>query len=294
MIKKSKGEKIFNVINIILLILVSIVCLYPMIYVLCASFSEPMKLLSHTGLLFKPEGWSLAAYAKVFTRKAIFVSYGNTFFYVIVGTIISLVLTSSFAFVLSRKGLFWNKFLSIFALFTMYFVGGIVPSYIVVRNLGMLDTRWAILLPTALSTYNMIIMRSGFASVPVALEEAAEIDGASPLRTFLSIVFPLALPTVAVIALYYCVGQWNSWFNASIYLRTADLFPLQLYLRDILITNNQTEMTASGGVSDANALALGETIKYATIIVSVIPILCVYPFIQKYFTKGVMIGAVKE
>ena len=294
MIKRSKGEIIFEIFNIIFLALVGIICLYPMLYVLFASFSEPSRLMAHTGLLFKPLGWYLEAYEKVFTNRQIWVAYGNTFYYVIVGTSISLVITSTFAFVLSRKGLYWNRFLSIFALVTMYFGGGMIPIFLTVKDLGMLDTRWAILIPTALSTYNMIIMRSGFAAVPQALEEAAEIDGASPLLTFVRIILPLALPTVAVIGLYYAVSQWNAWFNAAIYLTDQDLLPLQLYLRKILKDTDVTEFTAGGGVADANALMLAEVIKYATIIVSVIPILCVYPFIQKYFTKGVMVGAVKE
>lgn len=294
MIKRSKGEIIFEIFNIIFLALVGVICLYPMLYVLFASFSEPSRLMAHTGLLFKPLGWYLEAYEKVFTNRQIWVAYGNTFYYVIVGTSISLVITSTFAFVLSRKGLYWNRFLSIFALITMYFGGGMIPIFLTVKDLGMLDTRWAILIPTALSTYNMIIMRSGFAAVPQALEEAAEIDGASPLLTFVRIILPLALPTVAVIGLYYAVSQWNAWFNAAIYLTDQDLLPLQLYLRKILKDTDVTEFTAGGGVADANALMLAEVIKYATIIVSVIPILCVYPFIQKYFTKGVMVGAVKE
>ena len=294
MIKRSKGEIIFEIINIILLAIVGIICLYPMLYVLFASFSEPARLMAHSGILMSPLGWYLEAYEKVFTNKQIWVAYGNTFFYVIAGTSISLVITSTFAFVLSRKGLYWNKFLSMFALVTMYFGGGMIPVFLTVKDLGLLDTRWAILLPTALSTYNMIIMRSGFAAVPEALEEAAEIDGASPARTFLSIVLPLALPTVAVIALYYAVSQWNAWFNAAIYLTSQELLPLQLYLRKILKDTDVSEFTAGGGVADANALMLAEVIKYATTIVSVIPILMVYPFIQKYFTKGVMVGAVKE
>ena len=294
MIKRSKGEIIFEIFNIIFLALVGVICLYPMLYVLFASFSEPSRLMAHTGLLFKPLGWYLEAYEKVFTNRQIWVAYGNTFYYVIVGTSISLVITSTFAFVLSRKGLYWNRFLFIFALITMYFGGGMIPIFLTVKDLGMLDTRWAILIPTALSTYNMIIMRSGFAAVPQALEEAAEIDGASPLLTFVRIILPLALPTVAVIGLYYAVSQWNAWFNAAIYLTDQDLLPLQLYLRKILKDTDVTEFTAGGGVADANALMLAEVIKYATIIVSVIPILCVYPFIQKYFTKGVMVGAVKE
>ena len=294
MIKRSKGEVVFEIFNIIFLALVGVVCLYPMLYVLFASFSEPSRLMAHSGLLFKPLGWYLEAYEKVFTNRQIWVAYGNTFYYVIVGTSISLVITSTFAFVLSRKGLYWNRFLSIFALITMYFGGGMIPIFLTVKDLGMLDTRWAILIPTALSTYNMIIMRSGFAAVPQALEEAAEIDGASPLLTFVRIILPLALPTVAVIGLYYAVSQWNAWFNAAIYLTDQDLLPLQLYLRKILKDTDVTEFTAGGGVADANALMLAEVIKYATIIVAVIPILCVYPFIQKYFTKGVMVGAVKE
>jgi len=294
MIKRSKGEIIFEIFNIIFLAFVAVICLYPMLYVLFASFSEPSKLMAHSGLLWKSLGFYLDGYKEVFESKHIWVAYGNTFFYVIAGTSISLVFTSTFAYVLSRKGLYWNKFLSIFALITMYFGGGMIPVFLNVSGLGLLNTRWAILLPTALSTYNMIIMRSGFAAVPTALEEAAEIDGASPLRTFVNIVLPLALPTVAVIALYYAVSQWNAWFNAAIYLTDDNLLPLQLYLRDILTKNKVDEFTAGGGVSDANALMLADVIKYAIIIVSVVPILCVYPFIQKYFTKGVMVGAVKE
>ena len=218
MIKKSKGEIIFDIFNVIFLGIVGIICLYPMVYVLFASFSEPARLMGHSGILYKPLGWYLEGYKEVFTERQIFIAYGNTFFYVIAGTAISLVITSTFAFVLSRKGLYWNKALSIFALITMYFGGGMIPIFLLVSNLGLFDTRWAILLPTALSTYNMIIMRAGFAAVPPALEEAAEIDGASPLLTFVRIILPLALPTVAVIGLYYAVSQWNAWFNAAIYL----------------------------------------------------------------------------
>lgn len=292
-IRCSIGEVVFEIINIYLLAGIGLICLYPMIHVLLASFSEPSKLMAHSGLLYKPVGFFTRGYEEVFAKDEIWTAYGNTFIYVIAGTAISLVITSTFAYVLSRKGLYWNKYLSIFALITMYFGGGLIPVYLTVKDLGLLDTRWAILLPTALSTYNMIIMRSGFAAVPEALEEAAEIDGAGPFRTFTKIVLPLALPTVAVIALYYAVSQWNAWFNAAIYLTSQDILPLQLYLRKILVENKIDEFTAGGAITDANASMMAESIKYATIIVSVIPILCVYPFIQKYFTKGVMVGAVK-
>ena len=292
MIKKTFGERVANIIIVFLLLCFSLAALYPMLYVLFASVSDAGLFAKHSGPLLYPTGFSLSAYEKVFTKPEIYTGYGNTIFYVVVGTLISLFVTMTFAYVLSRKGLYWNKFLSVMALITMYFSGGLIPTYLVVKGLGLTDTRWAILLPTALSTYNMIIMRLGFASIPDSLEEAAKIDGASPMKTLFSIIIPLAMPTIAVIALYYAVAQWNSWFQAAIYLRSMNLYPLQLFLREILIENTQTDMLMA--TNSADMMALSEIIKYATIIVSVIPILCLYPFLQKYFTKGVMIGAVKE
>lgn len=289
--KKTTGEKIFSVVNAILLIGVAVCSLYPMLYVLFASFSKPMEFMKHTGLLFKPIGFSTLAYEKVFAKPEIFTAYGNTIFYVVVGTIISLIITASFAFVLSNKELYWRRAMIVMIMITMYISGGLIPTYLVVKGLHLVNTRWALVIPGAVSTYNLIVMRSGFESVPVSLREAAEIDGAGPFRVFWKIVFPLSLPTIAVIGLYCAVSHWNDWFNAAIYLRDMDLYPLQLFLRDILITNNQADMLVA--TESADAMALGEIIKYATIIVSTLPILCVYPYIQKYFTKGVMIGAVK-
>lgn len=289
--KKSLGEKIFDVVNAILLIGVAICSLYPMLYVLFASFSKPMEFMKHSGLLFKPIGFSTLAYEKVFAKAEIFMAYGNTIFYVVVGTVVSLIMTSSLAFVLSNKELYWRRAMITMIMITMYISGGLIPSYLVVKGLHLVNTRWALVIPGAISTYNLIVMRSGFESVPVSLREAAEIDGAGPFRVFWKIVFPLALPTIAVIGLYCAVSHWNDWFNAAIYLRDMELYPLQLFLRDILITNNQADMLVA--TESADAMALGEIIKYATIIVSTLPILCVYPYIQKYFTKGVMVGAVK-
>lgn len=291
MIKRSLGEKAFGVFNTILLAGFSLLALYPMLYVLFASFSNPGQFAKHYGLLAYPTGFSTLAYEKVFQKPEIFIGYGNTLIYVVAGTLISLFITMTFAYVLSRKNLYWGRALSIVALITMYFSGGLIPTYLVVKNLGLIDTRWAILLPGAMGTYNMIIMRSGFASVPISLEESARIDGATPIKILFRIIIPLSMPTVAVIALYYAVAQWNSWFQAAIYLRSLELYPLQLFLRDILINNTQDDMLIETNTADM--LALSETIKYATIIVSVVPILCLYPFLQKYFTKGVMVGAVK-
>lgn len=291
MIKRSLPERIFNVFNIILLGTISIVTLYPFLYVVFASFSNPLEFLSHDGVLLKPEGFSLLAYKKVFEKAEIWRGYGNTFFYVIVGTFISMCLTISLGYVISKKDLKLSKPIMLMVLITMYFGGGMIPVYMMVRNLGLLDTRWAVILPSAINTFNLIIMKSAFQTVPESVEEAAVIDGASGLRLLVSIIIPLVMPTIAVLILYYASAYWNAWFGAAIYLRDDALYPLQLYLREILIVNEQTDMIME--VDSAEKLALKSVIKYATIMVSIIPMLFVYPFLQRYFAKGVMVGAVK-
>lgn len=256
--------------------------------VICGMVVEFMK---HTGILMKPAGISFEAYKLVLQKPEIFIGYGNTLFYVVIGTIVNMLLTVSFGYVLSRKDLYWNKVLSPLVVFTMFFGGGMIPTYVIVQSLGLIDSRWAVILPTAINTFNMIIIRTAFSAVPQSLEEAAKVDGASPIIILFRIMLPLTLPTIAVIVLYYAVAHWNSWFNEMLYLRDQSKFPLQLFLREILINNTQEDMLVATG--SASQMALGEIIKYATIIVSTLPILFVYPFLQKYFTKGVMVGAVK-
>ena len=290
MIKKTFSEKLFIFFNTIALVVISFIALYPMLYVVFASLSDPYEFMKNTGILFKPEGFSLLAYEKVLQKPEIATGYLNTLFYVGAGTALSIILTVSFGYVLSRKNLMLSRPIMIMVLFTMYFHGGLIPTYLLVKGLGLVNTRFAIILPTAIRTYNLIIMRTAFVSVPESLEEAAKIDGAGPLKILVSVIVPLIMPTIAVIMLYYAVAQWNSWFNAAIYLRDEKLYPLQLFLREILIYNDQKEMMIS---ESADQLALGEIIKYATIIVSTLPILLLYPFLQKYFTKGVMVGSVK-
>ncbi|MBE7033048.1 MAG: carbohydrate ABC transporter permease [Ruminococcaceae bacterium] len=291
MIKRSLGERVFNVVNIILLIILSLVTLYPFLYVVFASFSNPLEFIKHDGALLSPTGFSLAAYQKVFEKSEIWIGYGNTIFYVVAGTLISMILTITLGYGLSKKDLKFSKPIMLMVFITMYFGGGLLPTYMVVRNLDLLDTRWAILLPTAINTFNLIIMKTAFQGVPESVEEAAIIDGASGIRLLVSIVLPLVKPTIAVLVLYYASSMWNSWFQAAIYLRDNTLYPLQMYLRDILITNEQTDMMQ--GTDSAERQALSSVIKYATIMVSIVPMLFVYPFLQKYFAKGVMVGAVK-
>ena len=291
-IKRSKAEQAFNIYNIILMFVLMVVTLYPLLYVLFASLSDASKLMQHSGLLFKPLGLNLSSYKIVIQDRQILSGYMNTIIVVVAGVLISMVLTILGAYTLSRKNLYWGKMISMIVIIPMFFSGGLIPFYLLVKNLGMLDSLWALILPTALSTYNMMIMRTALAGVPKALEEAAEIDGANPLVVLFRILIPLTIPTIAVLILYYAVANWNSWFNAMLFLPKAkEKWPLQLVLRNLLIQNQTDDLTS--GVAAADKFSVSETIKYATIIVSTLPILCLYPFLQKYFLKGVMVGSVK-
>ena len=290
-IKETPGERIFDIVNIILLLALVFVIVMPVWHVVCYSFSDANRVMATNGLLLLPEGFSLESYQAVARNPNIFTGYRNTIFIVIVGTLLSLLLTLMGAYVLSRKGFLWNRLLSLMVVFTMYFSGGMIPFYLTVRTVGLDGSIWSLIIPSAISTYNMIIMRTAMASVPASMEESATIDGAGHFRILFSIMIPLTKATLAVIALYYAVSNWNAWFNAMLFLRDKSLYPLQLILREILVQNDTTMMSAGMG---EDQFLIGETIKYATIVVAAAPILCVYPFLQKYFVKGVMIGAVKE
>lgn len=286
--KKNKVD-LFEVVNLLILLLVALVTLYPFLYVIFASLSDPVALMSNSSLLFKPVGFSWNAYAKVFQNSSIYSGYMNTIFYVVVGTAVNILATCIAAYVLSRKQFMLRRFFTLMFIFTMYFSGGLIPSYLLVKDLGLIGSRLALIIPGAVSTFNLMIMITGFEGIPQSLEESARIDGAGDWTILFRIVMPLAKPTIMVILLYYAVGHWNSWFNAMIYLRDAEKMPLQIFLRDILTRSQLGAMTGQTDIED-----VGLTIKYATIIVSTVPILCIYPFIQKHFVKGVMIGAVKE
>jgi len=217
--------------------------------------------------------------------------YLNTMIIVLAGTTTNLVMTSLGAYVLSRRDVLWKKLMMMVIVFTMFFSGGIIPTYLLVRNLEMTNTLYALFIPTAISTYNLIIMRTAFMGVPYSLEESARIDGAKDFTILFRIMIPLSLPVIAVMVLFYGVGHWNSWFSAMIYLRKRELYPLQLILREILISSDTTQMMTDVGGMDKEPV--GQTVKYATIIVATLPVLSIYPFLQKYFVKGIMIGALK-
>lgn len=292
--KKTLGEKVFDTINYSLLFVFGLICVYPMLYVIFASFSDPILLMNHDGGLIKPLGFSLEGYKVVFNNPNIISGYGNTIFYVVVGTTVNLFLTSMGAYVLSRKNLLWKKPLMLMIVFTMYFGGGLIPNYMLVRALGLYNTRWALIIPGAIGTWNLVVMRTAFSAIPDSLEESARIDGANDFVILFRIILPVVKATIAVMMLFYAVGHWNAWFGAMIYLRNRSLYPLQLFLREILIYSSSGGNTAAEASYDDTRAFIELLIKYCTIVVSTVPILFIYPFAQKYFVKGAMLGSLKE
>lgn len=289
--KSTIERKIFVVFNTALLLLFSMICLYPILYVTFGSLSDANMLMEYRGLLWKPLKPTLAAYRAVSKNKMVLYGYGNTLFVVGIATTINIIMTTIGAYILSRKNAMLKKPMMIYIMITMYFSGGLIPCYLNIRNLGLYDSLWSLILPVAINTYNLIIMKTSFDAVPDSLVEAATIDGAGHAVIMFRVILPLAKATVAVMVLYYGVAHWNSWFTAAMYIQDRYKYPLQLVLREILIQNDTSAMMQGGNVNDTSNIA--ETIKYAVIVVSTLPILCVYPLLQKYFAKGALVGAVK-
>jgi putative aldouronate transport system permease protein len=292
-IKRSFSDIIFDSINTLFMIMLMVVTIYPFIYVLMGSFSNPDLFMQDRGLLIKPVGFSLDAYKAVFRNPMILSGYKNTIIYVVVGTAINLFFSILGAYGLSRKNVLFKKPIMIFITFTMFFNGGLIPNYLLINDLHMRNTLWAIILPGAISTWNLFVMRTSMQGIPESFEESARIDGANDLMILLKVIIPLSMPVIAVMILFYGVGHWNSWFAATIYITKRELLPLQVIIREILLMSNTNSMTIGlGDASDKTSLA--ETVKLATIIVATVPILMIYPFLQKYFVKGVMVGGIKE
>ncbi len=288
----TPGDLVFRGLNGIFMTLVVTVTLYPFLYVLFASVSDPVRMGRHMGFLALPLGFTLASYRRVLQNPMILGGYLNTLLYMSTGTALNLLLTTLGAYVLSRKRLLLRDAIMFFIVVTMFFSGGLIPFYLIVRGMGLQDKIWAMILPTAISSYNLIVMRTAFAAVPDSMEESSRMDGANDLRILFQIYLPLCMAVVAVMILFYAVAHWNAWFNAMIFLRSRQKYPLQLILREILIASTTEDMMTEAAAMDKEPI--GETIKYATIIVATLPILFVYPFLQRYFIHGVMIGALKE
>lgn len=286
---KHKGDFLFDTINYILMAMLVLIAVYPFYYVVCASLSDASMIAGKTFLLY-PKGVNIDGYIAVFQNKDIMIGYRNTILYLVIGTTLNVLLTTVVAYALSKKT-YWGPKVMFMITVTMFFGGGLIPRYIVNQKLGLVGSPLALILPDAIAVWNLIVMRTSFLQMPEEIEEAAKIDGCSDWKCFTQIAVPLSMATIAVMILFYGVGHWNAWFNASIYLRSRNMFPLQLFLREILILNSMDNM--SGSVGAEMKITVEETIKYATIIVSTLPILVLYPFLQKYFVKGVMVGAIK-
>lgn len=292
-IRESRADRVFNLVNYTILTLFLLVILYPLIYVVSASFSDGAAVIAGKVVLL-PVDFSLAAYAKIFAYERIWSGYANSLFYVVVGTIVNVGMTLIAAYPLARRDLYGRGLILSLFLFTLFFSGGLIPSYLLVRDLGMLNTRMAMIIPQALSVWNLIIAITYFkTAIPNELLEASQLDGCSDVQYFLRILLPLSTPLIAVLVLFYAVGHWNQYFNALIYLSKEELYPLQIILRDILIQSQMDMNMVDDMKTMAAKQAMRELMKYALIVVASVPVLIIYPFVQKYFVRGIMLGAIK-
>ncbi|RNA67714.1 carbohydrate ABC transporter permease [Alteribacter keqinensis] len=292
-INRSKQDKIFDFFNIALLTLLLIAVMYPLYFVIIASISNPDRIFAGDVWLF-PRDITFEGYIRIFQDGKIWTGYKNTIIYTTLGTALNIALTLTAAYALSRQDFYGRTFFMVMFIFTMFFSGGLIPTYLVVKDLGMVNTMWALIIPKAVAVWNIIVARTFFqATIPNEMHEAAKVDGCSNTKFFLKIVLPLSKPIIAVMVLFYAVSHWNSYFDALIYLNDESLYPLQMVLRNILIQNE----AAASMVGDLDSFAaqqrIAELIKYGVIIVGSLPLLIVYPFIQKYFVQGVMIGGIK-
>jgi len=292
-IRETGTDQIFTIFNNTFLFLILVAVAYPLIFVVSASFSDPIAVSTGKVILW-PVDFTVKAYVKIFEYSRVWTGYANSLFYAVAGTTINVIVTILAAYPLSRRDLFGKNILLFVFVFSMMFSGGLIPFYLVVQKLGMYNTRWAILIPQALSVWNMIITITFFrSSLPQELLEAAQLDGCSDIQYLWRIVLPLSAPIIAVLCLFYAVGHWNQFFNALIFLANKNLFPLQLVLRDILIANTIDLNMLEDARTMADKAGMRDLLKFALIVVASVPVLMIYPFVQKYFVKGLMIGAIK-
>lgn len=291
--KKSLSYRIFLVINTTLLIVLALSCLYPFLNMFAISLSTNEAVMTGNVSIW-PQGFNIEAYSRILKEAQFWTGYKNTLIYTVVGTLVSLGMTIICAYPLSRKNLVGRKYILLFMIFTMYFGGGLIPSYLLIKNLGMMNTLAAIVLPGAISVYNMLIMKTFFQGIPESLIEAAQIDGMGHWGILCKIVIPLSKPILATMTLFYAVGYWNDWFTPLIYMNSNSKYPVTLFLRDIVM--GVTLQAQSGQAIDATSATnvMAQTMQSATVMLVTIPILCIYPFVQKHFVKGVMLGSVKE
>ena len=294
MMRISVGRRLFTFCNILFMIFMVIFCVAPFLHVLFASVSDPAYIARHRGVILYPVGIHFEGYRLVLQNPNIAQGYRSTAFYTAAGTLVSVSLTAVGAYVLSRRKVLLAPVFMKLVTFTMFFSGGLIPFFLTVNKLGLMNTRWAVIFPYCISAWNMIIMRSAFKALPAALEESARIDGANDFLILFCIVLPLSLPVLSVITLFYAIGYWNSWVPSVIFLQKRSLFPLQLLLREVLIQNDVTKIAAIAELEEMESEFYRDLTKYTTIMVATLPIVFVYPLLQKYFIKGLMVGSIKE
>ncbi|GIO52858.1 MULTISPECIES: carbohydrate ABC transporter permease [Paenibacillus] len=290
---ETRSERITGIGIYVLLGVVTLIVLYPLFFVLIASVSHPGSVIRGEVWLW-PKGFSLVGYERLFGNKELLRGFMNTVMYTVAGTALNVVMTVAGAYPLSRTDFKGRHFFTFLIVFTMFFGGGMIPTYLLIKSLGLLNTFWAMIIPSAVSVWNILIMRTFFqSSIPKEVQEAAFMDGCSNIKILLKVVLPLSGPVLAVMVLFYAVGHWNAYFSALLYLSDRDLYPMQLFLREILVQNQMQEMVDISDDTLARSLMDAEAIKYAAVIVTNLPMLILYPFLQKYFVKGVMVGAIK-
>jgi putative aldouronate transport system permease protein len=285
---KSLGNRIFNYVNGGILSLIALACLIPFLNVIASSFATTQEVIEKDFILF-PTTFSLSAYEYIFSTPTIFKSMTVSIIVTVIGTFVSMVLTAFMAYSLSRKYLYGRKLINFLVVFTMLFSGGMIPTYLVVKNLGLIDSYWALVLPIAINAFNLIIMRNFFSAIPDSLEESAKVDGCNDIKIFFKIMLPLSLPSIATISLFYAVAYWNQYTNAILYLNDSTKWPIQVLLRQIVIVSSGMQADSAS----VDVLPPAQTIKMAVITVATVPMLIVYPFLQKYFVQGALVGSVK-
>lgn len=286
-IRKTKGNSIFRIINVVIMLVVAFITLFPVLNILAKSFSD-MKSLTENSVVLWPHGFNLDTYQTITKDLEFWTGYKNTIIYTVLGTVINLFMTTIFAYALSVPRLKGRRVLMAFVVFTMFFNGGMIPNYMIVLNTGLINSIWSVVIPGAINTFNLIVMRTFFDGIPKELEEAASIDGMNTYGILMRIILPVSKPIIATMVLFYAVAMWNSWFSAFLYIDKKGLQPVTLYLRNLIAG----AMSATGQDADSTS-TISVNIKYVTIVLTSLPILCIYPFLQKYFVSGVMIGSVK-
>lgn len=292
MYKDKLIDKVFNVINVSVMLIVIVVTLYPVIYLISKSLSSVEYVKAGMVYLW-PKGFSLSAYEEVFSNELFLTSYRNTIVYTVLGTAINLAMTTSMAYCLSRRNLVFRKTITLLVVFTMFFGGGMIPNFLLIKWLKMYDTIWALVIPGAISTYNMIIVRTYMQGIPEEIVESVRIDGANDIQIFIKMILPLSIPVIATIGLFYAVGHWNSYFNAMLYLDDKQTYPLQLILKEMIVEQDMQGMSSNAFDVVNEQPPSSEMLVSASIVMSLIPVLIAYPFVQRFFIKGVMIGSVK-